>query len=291
MLDGLAADDLELLLQLSALPSLEPLSAAWLTGRGDAAAQLRRLQASGVPISWDDANTIRLNPMVRGYLERRLLQQDPQRSRQLRQRAALWLRNRGRRLEAIQLAMQGEMVDLAWMLAAEFVVTMLHRPELSERLAQLSAEMPPGWDLDVFRTLSRGIASPDSMLSMLDTLDPEQMFQRGDTGRLGYACFVLGAARRMDYPELDLSLALEIAAGADSHAVHELDLALLCSLRTEYGLWLMHQARVLEAQPVLLNDRDRPAGAGAGRRRRRRPARCPSPAGPAGPPPGTPGGE
>ncbi|MFC6360363.1 LuxR C-terminal-related transcriptional regulator [Luteococcus peritonei] len=254
VLHDLSPADRELLAQLSALPSLDPLSAAWITGRSDAAAQLSRLQAHGVPITWDDANTIRLNPMLRGYLSRRLAREDPELSQELSRRAALWLRNRGRSMEAIQLAMQVGLVDLAWMLAAEFLTAHMNRPELVQTLPRLVEQLPPGWELDLVRSLTRGLATPQTMISLMDTIDAEQMVARGDSGRLAYACFVLGTVRRVSYPdEVDVSRALEIAAESDGRSVHELDLALLSAVRTEYGLWLMHHARMAEAHEVLLS--------------------------------------
>lgn len=254
VLAGLSSADVDLLQELAALPSLAPLAAAWMTGRGDAAAQLSRLQAHGVPITWDDANTIQLNPMLRGYLIRELARNRPDRHAELSQRAALWLRNRGQQLEAIDLAMTVGLVDLAWMLAAEFITVHLNRPELMHALPQLVELLPPGWELDMVRSISRGLATPQTMIAQIATVDPHQMIERNTTGRLGYTALALGMVRRVGYPdEFDIGRALEIAREADSSGVHELDLALLSVVRTEYGLWLLHQGRLSEAREVLMS--------------------------------------
>ena len=253
VLSGLSPEDVRLLQELSALPSLDPLAASWMTGRADAAAQLSRLQSHGVPITWDDGNTIRINPMLRAHLNRMLARERPEASQELNQRAALWLRNRGRSVEAIGLAMQVGMVDLAWMLAGEFITVHMGRPEMVQTIPGLIEILPPGWELDTVRSVSRGLATPQTMIAQLDAIDAQQMISRNDTGRLGYATFVLGMVRQVGYPaEVDLSLALEVAAKADPRALHELDLALLSTARLELGLWQLHHGLLESANDTLL---------------------------------------
>lgn len=253
VLAGLDQDDLDLLHRLAPLASLTPTSAGWLAERSDAAAQLLRLQAHGVPITWDDDNTIRLNPVLRGHLTRRLWLEDPERAAGHTEHAVLWLRSRGHVTEAIALAMQASQTELAWQLAGEFIATTLYRPEMAQQLPTLVELLPPGWELDTVRSVERGLATPETMIAQVHAINPAQMVARGTTSRLGYACFVLGMVRRLGYRhELDVSDAVEIAGSTTAAGVHELDLGMLSTAQAERGCWLLHQGRLDEARESLL---------------------------------------
>ncbi|MEL4505548.1 LuxR C-terminal-related transcriptional regulator [Luteococcus sp. H138] len=250
---GLDDQDIELLHQLAAPPSLDSQAAAWMTGRSDAVAQLTRLQARGLPLTWDADNSIRLNPVLRDYLQRWLMQHEPHRKDELTARATLWLRSRGRPLAAVELAMEQHLVDLAWRLAAEYLTANLYRPELEHTLPELTELLPPGWEMDSVRAITQGLATPSTMIAQISALDP-QLFTQNSTGSLGYASLVLGTLRRAGYPsDIDVSTALQIARDADSIMEDELDLALVAVLRLEHGLWLLHQCRMSESRDVLLS--------------------------------------
>lgn len=252
VLAGLDAADVTFLQEVSVLPSLDPLGAAWMTGRGEAAAQLSRLQAQGVPITWDDANTIRLNPLLRGHLRRRLAAGDPARLAALAERAALWLRTRHRTVEAVGMAMDAGLVDLAWMLTGEHLTVVLHTPELGRTLTQVVGLLPRGWEADTVCGIVRALATPEAVVAQLGAIDPEGMVASGDTGRLGYVCLVLGMLRRCGYPpEVDATLALRVAGEVDARALHELDMALAASMYLEHGLWLMHHGELDPAREAL----------------------------------------
>lgn len=253
VLSGLDEQDIALLQELSPLPTLDPLAAAWMTGRGDAAAQLSRLQAHGVPITWDDANTIRLNPLLRAHLGRQLARERPEEHAHLIERASLWLRNRQRPMEAMGLAMQAGLLDLAWMIAGEFITINMDRPNLVHSMPELVELLPPGWEIDIVRSISRGMATPQTMVAQMSAIDPQLLVERNDTGRLGYVALALGMVRKVGYPcEVDVSLALEIAGSLDARGIHELDHALLAAVHTEYGLYLLHHGRLAEANEQLL---------------------------------------
>lgn len=254
VLSGLGEQDVELLQELSTLPTLDPLAAAWMTGRGDAAAQLSRLQADGVPITWDDANTIRLNPLLRSHLGRRLARERPEVHAHLVERASLWLRNRQRPMEAMALAMQAGLVDLAWMIAGEFITVTMDRPELVHAMPEIVEQLPPGWEVDIVRSISRGMATPQTMVAQMSAIDPQLLVERNDTGRMGYVALALGMVRKVGYPrDVDVSLALEIAATLDAREVHELNQALLAAVHTEYGLHLLHHGHLAQANEQLLS--------------------------------------
>ncbi|MGO4958244.1 helix-turn-helix transcriptional regulator [Luteococcus sp. Sow4_B9] len=253
VLRDLSPDDVEMLQELSPLTTLDPLAAAWMTGRGDAAAQLSRLQAHGVPISWDDANTIRLNPVLRGFLGRQMAKHSPEIWARLNERAALWLRNRNRQFEAIELAMTSAQPGLAWMLAGEYLTSATHRPELRECLSHFSEILPPGWDRDICLHVARGLGTPQAMLAQIDALHMRLESPENDTARFGYSALVLSMARSLGYPkDLDLTPALQMATGVDPDQVHELDKALLSAMHTEHGLWLLHHGHPARAEETLL---------------------------------------
>lgn len=254
VLAGLDPDDLALLANLALLPELEPQAAAWMTGRGDATAQLARLQSHGIPLHWDDANTIRLNPMLRTYLTRRLARQDPEQARVQTERAARWLRHRGRTLEALALCGQAGLTELAWMLAGEFVARNMHLPALLDRARDLVVLLPDSWEAEAVRVIALGLSAPDTMMAQLRAIDPEAMVNRQNTGRLGYAAFVLGMVRASGYPaEADTTLALRIAEAADPQEVDEIDQALVGTVVLEHGLWLLHHGEVSRARAALLS--------------------------------------
>ncbi|MEL4356748.1 MULTISPECIES: LuxR C-terminal-related transcriptional regulator [unclassified Luteococcus] len=252
VLAGLDDDDLELLHQLAALPELDPLAATWLTGRGDAAAQLTRLQSHGLPITWGADNSIRLNPVLREHLTRRLVREDPELGERLTERATLWLRNRGRYLDAVALAVEARMLPLAWQLAAEFLTVNLHRDRLDEALPRLTELIPPGWEMDAVRSVSAGLVNPAAMIAQVAALGPS--LSAGDlTGRLGHVCLALGTVRRAGYPaDIDVSSAMRLAEQVEDEDLHELHQAQLAAVRLERGLWLLHHCRMAEAQDVLL---------------------------------------
>ncbi|WP_420176131.1 LuxR C-terminal-related transcriptional regulator [Luteococcus sp. OSA5] len=254
VLSGLSPDDIDFLQQVCPLPTVDPPAAAWMTGRGDAAAQLTRLQALGVPIHWDDANTISLNPMLRDHLRRRLAEEQPDRSTQLTERAALWLRNRERRIEAIELAMGAGLPELAWMIAGEFLTVHTNRPELAEALPTLNAVLPPGWGLDISQSVPRGLSAPRPLVAQMEAMRTQMARLDNNTARFGHVALTLGMARRLGYPAtIDVSTALQISREAASREVHEYDLALLSAVHTEHGLWLLHQGRIDEAAQSLLH--------------------------------------
>lgn len=57
VLDGVGAEDLELLEALSTLPDFTPVAAAHLAGRADASARLTYLSARGLPVEWRSVTT------------------------------------------------------------------------------------------------------------------------------------------------------------------------------------------------------------------------------------------
>lgn len=253
VLAPLSDSDVALLGSVAALPYLEPQAAAWMTGRSEAAAQLTRLQSLGVPIFWESGRVIRLNPLLRARLSARLELADPSLASQLREQAVLWLRHRGQQSEAISLAIDASLVDMAWMLVGEWIVQDLHLPGQDATLEQSLAKVPVGWALDLLSTVSRSLATPRAWAAQLAGMDAVRLVNQGNTGRLGYIALALGVQRLAGYPaDWDVDFALQQVEGIDQLRVDELDQALLAAARTEYGLWLLNQGDLPLAHRELL---------------------------------------
>lgn len=253
VLAGLDEDELALLQSVAALPAVDPAAAAWMTGRGEAAALLIRLQSRGVPISWEEGSLIRLNPMLRGRLRRGLSDGDPATADQANERAVLWLRHKGQELDAVRLAVEAGLVELAWLVTVELVTRYLHRAQLANLLPQLVDVLPASWAHEVLATFQRCLATPQTWIAQAETLDPRRLTHGTLTTRLAYATMLLAMSRAADYPStVDLSAAVRTAEQVETRSVDELDQAVLAGLRTEHGLWLLHQGRLVESQQVLL---------------------------------------
>lgn len=256
----LAAEDVDLLLHLSMMDTLDPQTASMLSGRPDAAAQLSRLQSIGVPISWDSRNTIRINPMLTGYFRRDMQLNRPDLAERLLLQATAWLRTHNRRSEAVQLAVDARQFDLGWMIVGDELITHLHEADLPHRIEHLSKLIPPDWPGELMHSVTRNLSSPQSLLSHLNSIDTSERRDLRYWGASSHAVFFIGLMRRAGYPDHpQFATVLDVAAGIREDEVIDLQRSSYAALQAEYGLWLLHANRLDEARRRLFD------GVGLGR--------------------------
>lgn len=244
-------DDTELVEILSLVGSLEPHGAVMLTGRSDAAAQFSRMQAQGLPLIWDDRNTIVMNPALQAFGQRRLEVHDPDHLTDLVRRVVLWRRNTGDVIKAAQTATHFHQERLARTIGAEFILSNLYRPGLPEFLEEFSELVHPTWELDLVRSIANLVDTPDTLLAQMHAFD-EQWIRDNDIGRAWYVLFMFGILRRCGYPAVDTSQAEAAAATLDEMTLDDSLLPYTACALTEFGLWLLHQDRLNEAKDVLM---------------------------------------
>ncbi len=245
-------DDIELVEILSLVGGLEPHGAVMLTGRSDAAAQFSRMQAQGLPLIWDDRNTIVMNPALQAFGRRRLEVHDPDHLTDLVRRVVLWRRNTGDVIKAAKTATHFHQEMLAWTIGGEFILSNLYRPGLSEFLDEYSELVRPTWELDLARSIANLVDTPDTLLAQIHGFDEHWIEPGNHIGRAWYVVFMFGILRLCGYPAVDTSQAEAVAATLDEMTLDDNLLPYTACALTEYGLWLLHQDRLYEAQDVLM---------------------------------------
>lgn len=256
----LSDEDIDLLVHLSMMDTLDPQTASMLSGRPDAAAQLSRLQSIGVPIAWDSRNTIRLNPMLTSYLRRDMQLRQPELYETLLLQATSWLRTHNRRADAVQLAVDARRFDLAWMIIGDYLVGHLHEASLPAEVERLSELVPEDWPGELMHAVTHNLGSPQSLLSHLHSIDNRNMVDLSYWGAANYTVFFLGLMRRAGYPRHpQFDAIIELAAGIGEDDVIDVQRTSHAALQVEYGLWLLHANRLDEARQRLFD------GVGLGR--------------------------
>lgn len=238
VIEPLNAEDQELLEQLSLLPVVDPVSASALTQRENAAAQLSRLQAIGVPIVWTPANRISLNPALRGHLRQHLLIHHPARRRQLTQQAVNWLAARGSLMEAVQVATEVGERDLAQALAIEVIARGLHRTSLQPDVARLRQLLGESATASLLLSVTQSSPSTVAEAALPGLAEWSRSAMSDAAGRLGASMLCLNAWRRAGYPSrIDVTAALALAENFTDDLLTDLNRAQVAALLCEYGLY------------------------------------------------------
>ena len=251
VLAGTSEEDIELLTRLATLRTLDQPSVAYLSGRGDAGAQLLRLANKGLPIKWDSQNAITFNPALREHLLRNLGQNDPELLSDLQRRAALWLRQRGRIVDAMLHAADHGETELALAMFTDYslmhIFTEPH--ELRPVIDQMEARLGRHWRISMAQAAVWASSEPASVHpETIEVLRAELPDNLNLAEQALMAGFTLALAREVGYAGIDIEDALEVAKTVSPESAGQ---AVTAVLLIEYGLVLLHRGQALEAQPML----------------------------------------
>lgn len=257
VLDHLSSEDRQLLRDASVLPSLTAASAATVTERRDALARLVHLHALGVPMQWATNDVVALNPVLRHRLQQGLQLEDPSAAQLLNRRAAHWLRQDGRVLEAVRLLLDDR--DHGWatvLLAQEFLHLL---PQHAGDVLALLDEVPEGahWRTTVMRGaawIHNGESvDPTAVLASVEAQLAASATPVSAADEWALTAFRLLVWRSVGYRSSpDLTPARRLALGRPVPVKGPRHVrALAAALRAEHGYWLLHHGHHQEAETVL----------------------------------------
>lgn len=240
VLSLLSDEDRTLLRELSVLESVDASAAPFVAECPDAVARLLRLQSEGMPLRWDEDNQASLPPVMRRVLHAELVSLSPERAATLNARAVMWLRSRGRPLQAINRATLSGDKDLAWKLSGEYILTHIYDPGFASQLEGLLAALPPSsspW-AEVIRGAITVVTMPELMPVDVGRRMAEGLMGSGARGPLARVVMTLANARMHAYQtSLDLTVEIDIAAAMASRVTDRVDRLLLGLAEVEIGCY------------------------------------------------------
>lgn len=254
VLARLDPEDLDVLVEMSTLPSHTRASVLAITQRQAAADVLERLPRLGIPLAPSSAGSLEILAPVRARLIARLAR-DPERLSELVYLTVAWLEREGEPIERIELVAQHVPQDTALLIVAEYLLRHFLDADVMVNLARMIRLLPiADWVPEMVQTYYGDQPNPlagDSLVHLAASTST-RILQFGTAGRLGWALFQLPLARSLAYELPGMDEVFEVMRNPGPGAEDFRLLSLKAGLVVEHGLYLAHQGQLNAALPRLL---------------------------------------